>query len=86
MVVEKDKNEGNEEEGEKGAFPFVNGKPETEKRRKKPRTVVMDGVLLACWSFFFSGDFLFVDLVDHSTTTTSGLESVVAIFCLVAAS
>jgi hypothetical protein len=45
-----------------------------------------DGRRAACWSFFFfSGDFLFVDLVDHSTTT-SGLESVVATLCLVAAS
>ncbi len=81
----QDWREGKEEEEENGAFAFVNGKPETEKKegRRPPRTVVMDGVLLVVCFF---GDLLFGDVVDRSTTT-SGLESVVAaFFCLVAAS
>jgi hypothetical protein len=81
VVVEKDKmRQGKEEEQENGAFVFVNGNPETEKKgKKKPRTVViMDGVLLVVC---FLGGLLFRDVFDHFTTT-SGLESVVAVFFL----
>jgi hypothetical protein len=50
----QERREGKEEEEENGAFAFVNGKPETQKGRKEPRTVVMDG-RRAAGRFFFRG-------------------------------
>jgi hypothetical protein len=74
--------EGKEEEEENGAFAFVNGKPETQKGRKKPRTVVMDGVLLVvCFSGIFYSGTLSITLLR-----LRGLNQSLQFFCLVAAS
>ncbi|WP_395230678.1 hypothetical protein, partial [Escherichia coli] len=63
---------------------FVNGKPETEKRRMKPRTVVMDGVLLA-GRFCFPGIFYSWTL-SITLLRLRGLNQSLQLFCLVAAS
>ncbi len=77
MGVEKDKQEGGKGgRGRKRGFCVCQREARDTKRKEEAQDGG-DGRRAAGRLFF--GDFLFGDVVDHSTTT-SGLESVVAVF------